>query len=102
VIIRFEWDPAKAARNLRKHGVGFDEASTAFGDALASTFVDAAHSLGEERLVTLGMSSAHRLLAVMHTEIEETEADHTDVRVIHIISARRATRRERTAYEEVP
>ncbi len=62
---RFEWDSAKAASNLAKHGVSFDEASTVSSDPLSSTFSDPEHSLGEERLVIFGLSHRGRLLAVM-------------------------------------
>jgi hypothetical protein len=63
----FEWDAEKAASNLAKHGVSFDEASTVFGDPLSSTFSDPRHSLGEERFVIFGVSRRGRLLAVMHS-----------------------------------
>lgn len=93
----FEWDPAKAAANLAKHRVSFDEASTVFADPLSSTFPDPGHSLGEERLVIFGVSQRGRPLAVMHTE-RRRSGEGADV--IRIISAREATRGERTAYEE--
>lgn len=93
----FEWDPAKAAINLAKHRVSFDEASTVFADPLSSTFPDPGHSLGEERLVIFGVSHRGRLLAVMHTERRRSR-EGADV--IRIFSAREATRAERTAYEE--
>jgi uncharacterized DUF497 family protein len=89
--MRFEWDPAKAVRNLRKHGVSFEEASTVFYDPLAVTGADPDHSEGEERLITFGVSSAKRLLVVSHTERGD---------VIRIISARPATRGEKRIYEE--
>jgi uncharacterized DUF497 family protein len=88
----FEWDPAKAAENLRKHGISFEEASSTFFDALSATGRDPDHSsFAEKRLVTFGLSSAGRLLVVSHTE----RGDH-----IRIISAREATRAERKLYEE--
>ena len=62
--MRFEWDPAKAAKNLRKHRVSFKEASSIFYDPLALTGADPDHSESEERLVTFGMSSAGQLLVV--------------------------------------
>jgi hypothetical protein len=77
--------------NLGKHGVTFEEASTAIADPLATTGADPEHSKGAFRWVTFGRSSRGRLLAVMHTEESDT---------IRIISARVATRRERTLYEE--
>ena len=93
--LHFEWDVAKAAENHVKHGVTFDEASTAFGDPLGRVIPDPRHSIGEERMALLGLSLHHRLLAVMFTERE----GETDT-VIRIISARLATRRERRDYEE--
>lgn len=89
--MKFEWDNEKAAANLRKHGVSFEEASTAFADDLSLTGDDPDHSYGEHRLVTFGVSSAGRLLAISHTE----RAGH-----IRIISARPAIRVERKFYEE--
>jgi uncharacterized protein len=87
----FEWDPAKAEANARKHGVTFAEASTVFGDPLSSAIPDPDHSGGETRYLLLGRSNAERLLVVAHTE----RADR-----IRIISARLATRNERRNYEE--
>jgi uncharacterized protein len=89
--MRFEWDPEKAATNLRKHGVSFQEATTVFQDDLSLTGGDPDHSLDEERFVTFGVSSAGRLLVVAHTERGDR---------IRIVSARSATRSERTLYEE--
>jgi uncharacterized protein len=89
--LRFEWDPAKAAANLAKHGVSFEEASTVFRDALSQTGEDPDHSVGEERFVTFGVSSRGRLLVVAHTE----QGDK-----IRIISARPALSGERKLYEE--
>ena len=88
--MQFEWDRAKAAANLRKHRVSFQEASTVLQDPLSTTFPDAA-SEGEERFVTIGTSARGRLLVVAHH-------DHGDA--IRLISARRATRRERGFYEQ--
>ena len=65
--MRFEWDPAKVAANLRKHGVSFAEASTVFYDPFAATGPDPDHSRGELREVTFGMSSSGRLLVVGNT-----------------------------------
>jgi len=90
MALEFEWDPAKAATNLRKHGVSFDEAATAFADPLASTITDRAHSIDEERLVIFGTSERSRVLAVMFTERGPR---------VRVISAREATRPEREAYE---
>jgi uncharacterized protein len=64
----FEFDPVKAASNLKKHGVSFAEAMTVFEDPLASTLPDDQHSLDENRFVTVGMSLKHRLLFVVYTE----------------------------------
>ena len=89
--MEFEWDPRKAAANLAKHKVSFEEAATAFGDPLGRIVADPRHSAVEERLVLLGISEERRLLAVMY--IERAEA-------VRIISARPATRRERRDYEE--
>ncbi|MFZ0962688.1 MAG: BrnT family toxin [Terriglobia bacterium] len=89
--MHIEWDVAKAAHNLRKHRVSFEEASSVFYDPLAVTGTDPEHSEGEERLITFGMSPAGQLLVVSHTERDEA---------IRIISARIATRTERRIYEE--
>jgi uncharacterized DUF497 family protein len=87
----FTWDPDKGAGNRRKHGVSFEEASTALRDPLAVTGSDPDHSFGEFRLVTFGMSNQDRLLTVSHTE---------EGAIIRLISARPATRQERRIYEE--
>jgi hypothetical protein len=89
--VRFTWNPGKAAGNRRKHGVSFEEASTALRDPLAVTGSDPAHSLGESRFVTFGISNQGRLLAVSHGE---------EGAIIRVISARAATRQERRIYEE--
>ena len=89
--MRFEWDPKKAATNLRKHGVSFDEAATVFQDDLSLTGDDPDHSVNEERFITFGVSSTGRLLVVSHTERGDR---------IRIVSARLATRSERKLYEE--
>ena len=89
--MQYEWDPPKAALNLRKHGVSFDEAATVFLDQLAVSGADPDHSLGESRYITFGMSSLGKLLAVSHTYRPGG---------VRIISARRVTRFERNMYEE--
>lgn len=89
-MLEFEWDPNKAAANLRKHGVNFEEAITIFADFLSLTFTDPDHSQQEERLITIGLSEKRRLLVVIHTDRLER---------IRIISARVATRREILTYE---
>ena len=88
--IRFEWDIEKADRNLVRHGVSFAEASTVFGDPLSVTVHDPLHSDAEDRFVLFGLSDRGRLLAVVHTDRGGTT---------RIISARIATRHERTQYE---
>lgn len=93
MALRFSWDPSKAASNLRKHGVSFEEAVTAFGDPLSLTIPDPKHSESEDRFVLLGLSANSRLLVVVHAE----RGDDDDIR---IISARLASRRERIQYEE--
>jgi uncharacterized protein len=72
------WDPRKAEANLRKHGVGFDEAATAFSDPLSTTFPSQDHSENEARFLTIGLSVNRQTLVVAHTE---------DDNVIRIISA---------------
>lgn len=88
--MKFEWDPAKAAANLRKHGVSFEVAARAFEDELSATFPDPDHSRGETRLITYGLGIDGKLLVVSHTERGGT---------IRIISARVATSKERKRYE---
>ena len=66
--MHFEWNSIKARKNLRKHGVAFEETSSAFHDPLAVTGADPDHSEGEDRMITFGMSSSGRLLVVAHTE----------------------------------
>ena len=89
--VTFEWDGAKALENIRKHGVDFEEASSAFADPLSVTIPDPEHSANEERFVLMGLSSNSRLLVVVHLERGDT---------IRIVSARAASRHERRNYEE--
>jgi len=89
--LSFEWDEHKAKSNLTKHGVSFEEASTVFSDPLSLTIPDPAHSQVEDRFIILGQSHRQELLVVVHAE----RGDH-----IRVISARRASRRERKSYEE--
>lgn len=96
--LEFAWDPAKAASNLAKHGVAFDQAASVLADALALTVFDGAHSDFEERWFTLGMDSQGKLLTVSHTY---TATGPASARV-RIISAREATRGERRQYEDEP
>jgi uncharacterized DUF497 family protein len=91
IAMQFEWDLRKEVSNQRKHGVGFREAATVFGDPLATTFPDVDHSGLEERFLTIGESAGRRLLVVSHSERGDN---------IRIISARQVTRRERKFYEE--
>ena len=86
----FEWDPKKAASNLKDHGVFFDEAATVFGDIVAMNMPDPDHSEGEQRFLVLGMSRASRLVVVSYAERPPRT---------RIISARLATRQERRKYE---
>jgi uncharacterized DUF497 family protein len=88
--VEFEWDPAKAAANLTRHGVTFSEASTIFGDPFEVTIPDPAHSEGEARFLSLGLSVETRLLVVAYTERAGR------IRIIH---ARAAEPAERKAYE---
>jgi uncharacterized DUF497 family protein len=88
--MRFEWDRTKATANWKKHSVTFDEAVSVFYDPLAATFLDPDSSFGEERLVTVGLSSRGRLLVVVYAEQSET---------IRLISARLATKYEREQHE---
>ena len=87
----FDWDSRKAQANLTKHRVSFHEAATVFGDPLAITYPDSDHSVGESRFITFGISTQGRLLVVGHTEYRG---------MIHIITARTATRAERKIHEE--
>jgi uncharacterized DUF497 family protein len=89
--LSFEWDESKAKSNVAKHRVSFEEASTVFGDPLSLTIPDPAHSQMERRAIVLGHSHRRKLLVVVHTEWGDT---------IRIISAPRASRRERKSYEE--
>jgi uncharacterized DUF497 family protein len=88
--MRFEWDADKAAQNIKKHRVSFDEAVTVFYDPLAATFDDPDHSDNENRFVTVGYSAQGRLLVVCHVERGAPT---------RLISARRATARERKRHE---
>ncbi len=89
-MLTFEWDPQKAASNIEKHGVSFEEASSVFRDPLSLTIDDPLHSTGEERMIQIGISHKNRLLVVVHTERGDN---------IRIISARKATKKESYDYE---
>lgn len=88
--MRFEWDPRKAEANLRKHGVSFEEATTALRDDLSLTGHDPDHSLEEDRLVTFGVSAEGRLLVVAHTEriITARPARESEWKIVAAISER--------------
>lgn len=86
--MRFEWSPRKAASNLRKHGVSFEEAATAFDDELGAYYPDRLHP---DRFVLIGYSTVERLLYVVYAEVRRD--------AIRIISARKATKREKARYE---
>jgi uncharacterized DUF497 family protein len=90
-MITFVWDPVKAASNLKKHGVSFEEAQSVFYDEWALQFYDESHSSGEERFLLLGMSSGANLLIVCHCERDRGDA-------VRIISARKATKYEGSFY----
>jgi uncharacterized DUF497 family protein len=90
-MLTFEWDEGKAAENLGKHGVSFSEASTVFADPLSRTIPDPLHSNEEDRFIILGESASGRALVVVHVHRGEN---------IRIISARKATPRERKDYEQ--
>ena len=98
MLTRFEWDAAKAATNLRKHGVSFEVAVRAFADPFASTGPERVEH-GEQRWQTLGMVDGYLLLLVAHTVIE-LKADNQAIEVVRIISARQADRKERRRYEQ--
>jgi len=89
--VLIEWDPVKARTNLRKHGVDFHEAGTVLDDPLSTSFPDPGHSVDEARFLTIGVSASGRILVVAHTDRDEA---------VRLISARRATPRERKFYEE--
>ena len=90
-MFKFEWDEQKAASNLQKHRVSFDEAVSVFADELALTFADSDHFESEERSRTYGISNKGRLLVLVHTERRHN---------IRIISARKATRYEKSIYDK--
>ena len=91
-MMEFDWDPAKAKRNLKNHGVSFNEAKTVFYDDFARQFYDEGHSEEEGRFLLLGVSNTSRILLICHCELESKD-------VIRIISARKATAKERELYE---
>ena len=90
LVFDFEWNDDKAAENLRKHRVDFEEAASIFNDELMITEADWVHSDEEDRYVSLGLSNTNKLLVVIYTE---------RVRSIRIISAREPTAKEKRSYE---
>jgi uncharacterized protein len=92
VLLKFEWDIDKADVNVRKHGISFDEATTVFKDPLAAIFDDEEHSFNEIREIIIGRSILKRLLLISFSEMPE--------RIVRIISARKATKKEQKDYEE--
>ena len=88
MMLDFEWDDDKAAANVRKHGVSFEQAALAFRDLFAVEWLDMREGYGEERIILVGTSQG-QILAVVYTEREER---------IRIISARRATKHEKATY----
>ncbi|MEN6335471.1 MAG: BrnT family toxin [Phycisphaerales bacterium] len=89
-MLLFEWDPNKARENLETHGISFDEASTAFRDTLSLAIYDPLHSEEEDRFVLIGSSHRNRLLVIVHTDRGDR---------IRLISARKASQKERSQYE---
>lgn len=91
-MIEFEWNPAKAASNQKKHGVSFEEAKSIFYDEFAIQFFDGENPEAEDRFLMLGLSNESRILIVCHCERDSSNT-------IRIISARKATKNERKHYE---
>ena len=90
-MLYFEWDSKKESRNIKKHGISFKEAATVFSDNLADTFYDPDHSEKEDRYILIGVSEAGIILIVAFTERND---------IIRIISARKATKKERRYYKD--
>jgi uncharacterized DUF497 family protein len=91
MVLTFEWDKNKSKRNLKKHGVNFEEAKTIFNDPFAITIDDPDHSVAEERYLDIGLSSKGRMLVVWYTERNDN---------VRIIGCRKAIRSERKIYEK--
>lgn len=89
--MEFEWDEEKAAANLKKHTISFEEAKTVFADSFSITIDDSEHSTDEHRFIDIGASASEEILVVTYTEREL---------IIRLISCRKATRAERKIYEE--
>ncbi len=92
-MIKFEWNDTKASKNIEKHGISFEEATTVFYDDFALQYFDREHSqLKEDRFLILGMSNNSRILMICHCEKESGD-------IIRIISARKATKNEKKSYQ---
>jgi uncharacterized DUF497 family protein len=89
--LQFEWNISKAEKNIKKHRVSFEEATTVFDDPMFITFIDQEHSIDEERYITIGLSNGARLLMLAHTDRNG---------LIRIISARKTTKKEQLFYEK--
>jgi len=98
MLMRFEWDAAKAVFNLRKHGVSFEMAMRVFADPFALTGPERVQD-GEQRWQTLGTVDGYLLLLVAHT-VSEVNKDGQVIDIIRIVSARAADRKERRRYEQ--
>jgi len=96
ILYEFEWDPAKAQTNFRKHELDFERAATVFMDPLAVSIPDEEHSEAEGRWITLGKDGTGRYVLVVHT-FEALTDDRVRIR---LISARRPTKAEILSYEE--
>jgi uncharacterized DUF497 family protein len=92
---QFEWDPAKARQNARKHRISFERGATIFLDPNALSLVDEQHSEDEERWITIGLDHTGALLVICHTYREETENSAR----VRLISARKATKKETKQYQ---
>ena len=92
-MIEFDWDEPKNKANRKKHGIWFEEAQSIFDDVYGRLFLDSEHSDDEDRFVLIGYNSSRKLLVVIHCHRESDS-------VIRIVSARKATKRERVFYEK--
>jgi uncharacterized DUF497 family protein len=90
-MLNFEWDIKKAQINIERHGISFKEASTIFADPLSDFFYDSDHSVDEDQYLAIGLSEFNNVLVVVFTEKDD---------IIRIISARKATKKERKHYED--
>ncbi len=91
-MLHFEWDDSKNKSNHKKHGIWFEEARQVFDDPLALRYYDSGHSRSEDRFLLIGESEPHRVLLVVFCELNHS--------VVRIISARKATKKERNGYEK--